>query len=78
MLKWQIGEQFFCQIRWVLTTTKPTKNKYSFSKLVDLENPTPEQVKAMQQELKRQMCMEEVSKKFEALAQELIRKKNGL
>ena len=59
-------------------TTKPTKKKYNFSKLVDLENPTPEQVKAMQQELKRQMCMEEVSKKFEALAQELIRKKNGL
>src|SRR5574344_1471834 len=58
--------------------TKPTKQKYNFSKLVDLENPTPEQVKAMQQELKRQMCMEEVSKKFEALAQELIRKKNGL
>ena len=35
-------------------------------------------MKAMQQELKRQLCMEEVSKKFDALAQELLRKKNGM
>ena len=56
-------------------------NKINVNKLIDSEKPfseyTHEEEKALKMELLRLRCHEEFSKKFEALTQEYLKKKNN-
>ena len=63
------------------SSVKSTKKKINVNKLIDSEKPfseyTHEEEKALKMELLRLRCHEEFSKKFEALTQEFLRKKNN-
>ena len=60
---------------------KSTKNKVNVDKLLQSEKSfseySPEEEKALKEELLRLRCHEEFSKKFEALAQDYLRKKTN-
>lgn len=58
---------------------KANKNKVNLDSLLssDKEEYTKEEIKALKEELLRLRCHEEFSKKFEALAQDYLRKKNN-
>ena len=58
---------------------KANKNKVNLDSLLssDKEDYTKEEIKALKEELLRLRCHEEFSKKFEALAQDYLRKKNS-
>ncbi|SKA71455.1 Helix-turn-helix domain-containing protein [Succinivibrio dextrinosolvens DSM 3072] len=58
---------------------KDNKNKVNLDNLLssDKEDYTKEEIKALKEELLRLRCHEEFSKKFEALAQDYLRKKNN-
>ncbi len=60
---------------------KSTKNKVNVDKLLQSEKSfseySPEEEKALKEELLRLRCHEEFSKKFEALAQDYLIKKNS-
>ena len=61
--------------------TKSTKSKVNVDKLLQSEKSfseySPEEEKSLKEELLRLRCHEEFSKKFEALAQDYLRKKNN-
>ncbi len=61
--------------------TKSTKTKINVDKLLQSEKSfsdySPEEEKALKEELLRLRCHEEFSKKFEALAQDYLEKKNN-
>ncbi len=61
--------------------TKSTKSKVNVDKLLQSEKSfseySPEEEKALKEELLRLRCHEEFSKKFEALAQDYLIKKNS-
>ena len=58
---------------------KTNKNKVNLDSLLssDKEEYTKEEIKALKEELLRLRCHEEFSKKFEALAQDYLKKKNN-
>ena len=58
---------------------KDNKNKINLDNLLssDKEDYTKEEIKALKEELLRLRCHEEFSKKFEALAQDYLRKKTN-
>ena len=58
---------------------KDNKNKVNLDNLLssDKEDYTKEEIKALKEELLRLRCHEEFSKKFEALAQDYLRKKTN-
>ena len=62
-------------------TKKSSTKKINVNKLIDSEKPfseyTHEEEKALKMELLRLRCHEEFSKKFEALTQEYLEKKNN-
>ena len=61
--------------------TKSIKSKVNVDKLLQSEKSfseySPEEEKALKEELLRLRCHEEFSKKFEALAQDYLRKKTN-
>ena len=58
---------------------KDNKKKLDLDKLLskDKEDYTKEEIKTLKEELLRLRCQEEFSKKFEALAQDYLKKKNS-
>lgn len=69
------------QGRPINSETKSTKSKVNVDKLLQSEKSfseySPEEEKALKEELLRLRCHEEFSKKFEALAQDYLRKKTN-